>query len=177
MIVPIVCALRAETNTLKQKYKSKLVATLSLSVDNRLGNYEDEEVFQLAAALDPRWKLAWCTPEKARTLKGVIIEKAKSLCSTSAVETADRSDEPPPKRSKFFKFMNDTPLQDVTVPHSAVQVNTQVQEYFDSPCLPESADPLEFWKANSIKIRNFLYLLAATYTLLHQAHQWSDFSP
>lgn len=168
MIIPIVCALRAEMNNLKKKYKSRLVATLSSSVEHRLGPYENEEVFQLAAALDPRWKTAWCTQEKASTLKEIIIEKAKSLCSRSVSENIDHSDEQPaPKRSKFFEFMNNTPLEDIassSVPDSVVQINIQVQEYFNSPCLPESADPLEFWRTQHSQYQNKeMSLLACHY--------------
>lgn len=45
VIVPIICALRSEMNNLKTK--SKLVATLSSSVEHCLSAYENEEMFQL----------------------------------------------------------------------------------------------------------------------------------
>lgn len=145
VILPIVYGLRAEINNLHKKYKSRLVATLKASIDKRLGQYKEEEIFQIAAALDPRWKLAWCSAKKAEELKKLVILKVRALSESDTVASVDLvADEPPPKRSKFFQFMNNTPLDQ---PTSCTGLTSQVEKYFNSPCVPEKTDPLDFWKA------------------------------
>lgn len=62
VILPVIRGLRSEINNLHSKFKSRFVATLKSSIDTRLSKYE-QECFKIAAALDPRWKLAWCDGE------------------------------------------------------------------------------------------------------------------
>lgn len=72
LVIPVVRALRNEMISLGNKFKMRLVTSLKESIHSRLSVYEDELFFQLAAALDPRWKLAWCTPEEATSLQFMI---------------------------------------------------------------------------------------------------------
>ena len=47
---------------------SKMVLSLKNSVYSRLAKYETN-TFKIAAALDPRWKLDWCTPAEKEDIK------------------------------------------------------------------------------------------------------------
>lgn len=78
MILPIVRGLHKEVGKLHQKFKSRFVVTLKSSIETRLTKYETQECFQLAAALDPRWKLVWCTTAQESTqVKKKVIQKVK----------------------------------------------------------------------------------------------------
>ena len=57
--------------------------TPSASVDKCLEIYEKELAFQLAAALDPRRKLAWCTQEDKCVKKKAFAKKEKRRCFNS----------------------------------------------------------------------------------------------
>ena len=49
---------------LQLQYSSRFVAALNASVTKRLGRYEESRTFLMASALDPRFKLKWCTTEE-----------------------------------------------------------------------------------------------------------------
>ena len=110
--------------------------------------YEQELAFQLALALDPRWKLAWCdTPEEATSLKIIVHQKVLAIVPPSTPPPESAADSPPPqKRSCYFNFMKDT--QSVSC---EADVELQVGEYFSTPCLHEDANPLAFWKSHQQK--------------------------
>ena len=60
LIIPCIRGIRAELKELFTTYKSKMLTTLTSSLERRLLKYEEEDIFKLAATLDPRWKLDWC---------------------------------------------------------------------------------------------------------------------
>ena len=66
-VIPVICGLKTELSNLTKKFRMKMVTTLKDSIDKHLENYKKELAFQLAAAFDPRWKLAWCTQEETNT--------------------------------------------------------------------------------------------------------------
>ena len=47
----------------------------------------------------------------------------------------------PRKRFKYFQFMGDTATETTDS-----ESKKHLQQYFKNPCLPEDADPLNFWK-------------------------------
>ncbi len=51
LVIPCIRGLRAELLELSATYKSKMVSTLQSSLERRMGKYEEEEDFQLAAIL------------------------------------------------------------------------------------------------------------------------------
>jgi hypothetical protein len=54
LVIPCIRGLKAEIEEMSATYKSKMMFTLTASLEKRLIKYEEEETFQLAAALDPR---------------------------------------------------------------------------------------------------------------------------
>lgn len=50
--------LRAQLAAIRAKYNCKMVQSLKNSVEHRLSAYEKQSSFQMAATLDPRFKLA-----------------------------------------------------------------------------------------------------------------------
>lgn len=87
VVLPVVKALKTELVVLSRKFKSPMVAKLKTLVDNRLAQYEVSEHLQIAAALDPRWKLAWCHAKEAAEVKNTI-EDTLSVMSTAPTSNA-----------------------------------------------------------------------------------------
>ena len=60
VLLPVIRGLRNEISRLEKKFKTALVTTLKTSLESRHSQYEEDLTLQMAAILDPRWKLAWC---------------------------------------------------------------------------------------------------------------------
>ncbi len=75
-ILPIVRGLKPQTDRLSQKFKSQLTKTLKSSLYKRLEKYHVEQIFRIAAALDPRWRIGWCTEDERTEMKRIILEKS-----------------------------------------------------------------------------------------------------
>ena len=150
IILPVIRGLQAELKHLDEKFKSRLVTTLKSSANARLSQFEEDKEFKLAAALDPRWKLAWCTPEEQTDLKQAVLQKAEAMSASfsSSTMSSQGSDSPPKKRSKHFQFMKDNPRREI--PSGTCSLFSQIEEYFSSPCIPEDADPLIYWKHHQL---------------------------
>jgi len=144
-VIPIIRGLRNEFSTLVRKFRMKMVVTFKDSIEKRLEVYEKELAFQLAAALDPRWKLAWCNQEEAKSIKEDISKKLLDLTPSSSSELAELS--PPQKRSRYLSFMADSSSQSALSSDKQLQVD----EYFSASCVSEDDDPLTFWKLNQQK--------------------------
>ena len=57
--------------------------------------------------------------------------------------------EPPTKKMRtFFDTLIDTSSSNVTTP---TDIESMIEEYLQSPCLPQESDPLEYWKENNKK--------------------------
>ena len=137
-VISSIKGLRAELASLHNKYSSKLITTLQASQEERLTKYEDMEHFQLAAILDPRFKLDWCSEDELQPMKSLLNEKYQSLNPASA--SFDESEAPPAKRRKLFSFM--------TARHTIAQSapSTEVTRYLNLPCISEDENPLDYWK-------------------------------
>ena len=55
---------------------------------------------------------------------------------------------PQPRNEAFFSGLIDDPTNTTTVSND---IDTLVEEYLLSPCLPQEEDPLAFWKNNQKK--------------------------
>ena len=112
IILPVIRGLQAELKHLDKKFKSRLVTTLKSSANACLSQFEKDEEFKLAAALDP---LAWCTAEEQTDLKQAILQKAEAMNASfsSSTMSSQGSDSPPKKRSKLFQFMKDNPRREI----------------------------------------------------------------
>ena len=151
VVLPIVRGLRTELAKLEKKFLSSFVATLKSSLDSRLSQYEEDLTFQLAAALDPRWKLAWCTPEESANLRKIIFQKVNEIAVDSTVCVITLPEQsPPPKRSALFNFMGVSPIYSTELGTNTIDTG-KIEEYLNSPCLSEFTEPLIFWKNNQYK--------------------------
>jgi hypothetical protein len=64
-------------------YSSKMVSTLSDSIDARLSQFESDECYILASLLDSSFKIRWCETEKVDKYVDLLRNKVKQLSSTS----------------------------------------------------------------------------------------------
>lgn len=85
LIIPCtcICVLKTTVETLYCKFPSRFVAPLKESVSKRLAQYDNFEAFFLASALDPCFKLRWCSPDEFSSIKANLILKGKSRQGTS----------------------------------------------------------------------------------------------
>ena len=155
MVVPCVRVLKGELEQLSYKYNSPFVKQLKASVQKRLSPYETHDAFLTASALDPRFKLQWCTQEERIIRRSDLITKAVAIAhNDSATVTAHTNegttDEPPPskKRRGFFSTLIETAENPVS---STTGTESYIDDYLTSPCMTEDTDPLSFWKLNENK--------------------------
>ena len=67
LVIPSVHGLGAQLAAIKAKYNCKMVRSLKKSAEHRLSAYEEQTLFQLAATLDPCFKLAWCEDKRDKS--------------------------------------------------------------------------------------------------------------
>lgn len=154
-VIPCVRGLRHAIKDAKMTGNKKFVSTLQTSFERRLVKFEDMECFQMAATLDPRFKLDWCNGEEKITIKNLLTAKVDSVCpkasATSDMGTQTR------KRPRLFSYME---AQTTVVPIDVASHELPV--YLSTPCLAESTHPLMFWKENQNSFPN-LSVLACKY--------------
>ena len=138
--------LRQELVQLRTVYNCPMVATLQGSLDRRLSHYEEMDSLKLATALDPRFKLDWCSDaDQVQQIRDLVQQEILEL--TPLAETppvTDSTDPPPAKRSRLISFMKKTTPASSTAPVIPEHVT-----YFSEPVAEEDMDPLTFWKANT----------------------------
>ena len=147
----IVCvrSLREQLQSLSETFSCRLLSSLQTSLEKRLSKYEDMEVFQLAATLDPRYKLDWCTDNEFEILKKMLLKKA-DFAPDTITELSDECP-PPSKRAKpGLSFMKDRSHYS----HASCDVvgtASEINDYLSQPCLPDNTNVLLFWKSNQNK--------------------------
>ena len=82
-----------------------MVTALKDSVEKRLAPYENDDTLVMAAALDPRFKLRWCSPDKLsrieRTVKSILNSYTPMDVSdfdSASKNHSDDSSSPPKKQ-------------------------------------------------------------------------------
>ena len=168
IILPVICGLDVQIGKLCEKFDSRLTRTLKSSFERRMFKYKNEEKFKLAAVLDPRWKMAWCTENESEELKHIILGKLQASSSrpttnssTEEATTVSLEGSPLKKRSKLFEFMDSSNSRPQTS-DTIQSILLQVDEYLTSPTLSEDEDPLTFWKTNQHRFPD-LSTLACNY--------------
>ena len=145
-MLPCVRGLRIQLNELSENYKCKMVQTLKSSLEKRLTVFESKHMYQMAAALDPRFTLDWCfTDFEKQSNTSSLIHLGKSVnlqnfASGSNPESSSQS--PPKKRSKLFSFMSSTREK----ARSELSLEKEVKDYFADATVDEEKDPLQYWK-------------------------------
>ncbi|VDH99648.1 Hypothetical predicted protein [Mytilus galloprovincialis] len=99
LVVLIYMGLTHQINELSVTYNNKLVQTLKLSLEKRLGGSMSDDNFLLAAMLDPTIKLRWCNSSDSMEMENKLLLNAKKYISSIHVdsESCDTDDSPPQK--------------------------------------------------------------------------------
>ena len=140
LVIACVRGLRHTLTELRKTYNNKLVMTLQASLEKCLLKYEEMPYLKLAAVLDPRFKMDWCTEDEVAVVHALL----RSTVTPAPPHTTTRSDEPPTKCSKLFTFMSDRSVQ--MPPVTISPTNDELNMYLNQPCESEDSDPLMFWQ-------------------------------
>ena len=143
-VIPSIRGLRSTLSGMSKKYNGKLVVGLSKSLEKRLVTYERNPVFQMAAALDPRFKFKWCKDATEEANVQSLIVRQLSISPNATVDQSDTTEAPPMKRSRLYSFMNERYPSDTTAPQPDT-THDELKRYDNSPCIPEQNDPLRYW--------------------------------
>ncbi|KAG7154729.1 hypothetical protein Hamer_G015098 [Homarus americanus] len=114
------------------------------STEIRLNKLESMEAFQLAATLDPCYKLDWCHDydNEVQDIRDLLTVKYNMARSVDPTTTDTFPAEPPPmKRNKFFALANRSSTPRL------IPSETEVSLYLNQPMLQEDGDPFGYWKA------------------------------
>lgn len=159
LVVPSIRGLRVQLDNMQSRFNNKLVSGLKHSLEKRLTVFEDKQRYKLAAALDPRFKLAWCKEGEVKEQQAALIKEAIALTSLSnksadgeSVTLASSQQQPPKKQSKLFSFMTAGTLPRSTSCDKQSTASQEVASYLADPTLPEDADPLKFWEQNKLSM-------------------------
>ncbi len=133
----IVCvrSLREQLEKLSEEFSCRLLTALQASLESRLSKYEDMEVFQLAATLDPRYKLDWCADDEVENIKRILVGKAEEIASGNVPEPQDGRP-PPAKRARPGLGLMKDRYQSSSV---AVGTLFEINDYLSHPCMPEGS--------------------------------------
>ena len=143
LVIPCIRGLCSVLKEMSTMHLTSMLNALKSSIEMHLSKYENMEVFQLAAAIDPRFKLDWCTADEVRTMKALMVDKVAELSPPVAPVSSPKSEEPPKKKSKLFQFM--TPARNPEIVASSPS-QIQVDKYLMEISIPEDDDPLIYWR-------------------------------
>ena len=151
-VIPCTLGLDHHLRNATSRYNNPFVRGLKASFDRRMPYYLQNEVYVVAAILDPRFKLRWCNNDEdkyqeALEIFRLAVERCYETHKTefpSSSET-DKDAEPSGKRRKIslFSFM---PEEDNIQSHTSDDHG--INEYIKSPCASMEINPLKFWKDN-----------------------------
>ena len=147
----IVCvhSLKEQLQKHSEMFNCRLLTALDTSLERRLSKYEDMEVFQLAATLDPRYKLDWCMDEEFDNIRDILIKKAEDIASHIIPEDGP----PPAKRARpGLGFMKDRSQSS----SEAVGILFEINDYLSHPCMPGDTNIYYFGKTTKRSILHWL---------------------
>lgn len=154
-VLPCIRGLNHHVQSVESQHHSELVLSLKQSLKKHMLYYEESETYILAAILDPRFKLYWCSDDAEKQkvvdlLKSALEKITPQPPITAAITEVEGSSEPPVKRRKgLFNFMNESSSSS-----SQSQPNTnsdKIDDYFEAVVAEMTMDPADFWQDNEDK--------------------------
>ena len=152
-VLPCVRGLNHHMQHVTSKYSCSLISALKVSLDRRMAYYEENNVYVLAAILDPRFKLRWCLESEKDYYTEILVDATKQIAPMSAegetsLPNPQPTGPPPCKKTKsLFSFMPET--------SSSQQANLtsdhQVDDYLRANTEPMDTNPANFWKEHMKK--------------------------
>ena len=150
-VLPCIYGLNHHMQSVVSKYHSAFVLGLKQSHKKCIPCYEENETYLLAATLDPRFKLCWCTDDAEKQKMVDLLKSALERWHHRhhlhlQLLKQKRSLEPSTKKKKsLFNFM-----QESDASSSQIQPNdiSKVDHYLEAPATDMSMDPAKFWREN-----------------------------
>lgn len=155
LTIPLIIGLKQSVEKIIAKYDNGMTQTFKTSLEKRCNVYEKDNIFRMAAILDPRFRLHWCEQEKIADMTEILLVEASRFYSST-----DQKEEHslPAKCSKeldddgdsdLFSFMTPTKRRRHQSAPDTIQceVNTYLME--ENEAL--GSDPLVYWKKNETK--------------------------
>ena len=156
-VIPCICGLKHQLKSMITTYNCSLFSVLKESVERRFSVYEADDLYHIAAIVDPCFKLLWCDSEEEKEdMKKLLSDFAadtyqmpcsdgQDLCGQSGEEGPEAS---APKRRKtaIFSFMEDSQQQDH---RRASSSKPEILKYLEELVISQDNFPLVFWKQNN----------------------------
>lgn len=159
LALPVTLGLERKLSDISTTYSNKMVSMSSMS--KQLAQCKSEDVYQITATPDPRFKLRWSDTPVEIENKLIAYARKQNIDFDQIVE---HDCSPPTKRPKcdksgLFSFM--VPTKEKKRYISGDFVKMEVSQYLLEPCF-DGIDPLKYWKENTDKYPT-LAKLARTY--------------
>ena len=152
-VIPCIYGLHHHMRGIVTKQQCTVLATsLQQSLKKRMLYYEQNETYILAAILDPRFKLCWCSDSDNKQKSVGVLKSAlnRMIPHPSRTDTADDKGEPQPNNKKpFLNFMSF--MYDEEYLLSQSQPIDLVDDYIEATTMPLFTDPTKFWRDNEEK--------------------------
>jgi hypothetical protein len=138
LTIPVTLGIKHQLRQMSAIHSNKMIQTLIRSVESRLSPFQDNDIFILAAVLDPRFKMRWCKSEKMEETVALLKEQTSNLQTTNINDSLSPQS-PPPKKAKtdFFSFLpSSTPKRKASVSGPATEIDVYLgEECTDTVCL------------------------------------------
>ena len=168
VVLPVIGALEMafsseDENSLASKFDSDMIKAFQNSIETRCQVFKCN-MFKIAAALDPNYKLSWTMDDaKIVSVKAAIKAELEKITPLPAhTETNTLSASPPRKRSRYLGYLNRRPA---VQPTQADRYTSQMNKYLAED-IPEEdkdmVDPLLYWKLHQNQYPD-LAMLACRY--------------
>lgn len=147
--VPCIHGLQRHLQPINRSHCQRLLFQLKASLAKNFCKFEASQMCKFAAALDPRFKMNWCSQSEAFSLKQSLLKTSlktaqKFNIHSSDVHQSEEVEEDAGNTSKLFKLMGSPQQSRPNIQHTKVQ--EEVNNYLSLPCTKNTTDPLLYWK-------------------------------
>ena len=128
-VLPSIVGIRSRLAELEQKgniyHLKPVLANLKSSLQRRFAGYEEDKLLQLAAVLDPRFKLKWCSGSTSEQIRDLLNAEVKAVApppSAKKQPTTPETTKPPSEKSRLFgTFTGDCDKEELTNVYSDLE--------------------------------------------------------
>lgn len=147
-VILVIKDLKDRLSNLAKVHKSDLLTALQNSVNDRLQRYESMDLFILATALDPRYKLTWTeSTGEFNEYRNMMLSELRRQPLAKDLSHQYVTTPHPNNKKKFSSDSIGRFLNKHSVPKIS-SVEEELNRYLDTDPHPLASDPLSYWKAN-----------------------------
>lgn len=138
---------RSESSSCRNENQIQLQVSGRIEEITRSATWCLWRLFQLAACLDPTFKMAWCANLEERESLQHALRDEMDITDGSSTQQPQSSELPPPpkKVKKLFGCMGEP----TTVP-AANSNDDELTNFLATPHLTEDTDPLQYWRLDTV---------------------------